>query len=193
MSNSYNDFGNDFSAPANTESLGLHDAGSPEAKRTEVSRRTFDEQSDQTDQRLTGLDALPTDEFLRIVGLRVRTRRSALSMSRKRLAEVSGVSERYLAQLESGQGNMSIALLRKVTASIGVALGSLLSAEIPDAADASTNSDAGNSSRADANHQQPSHSRAPRSRTHSQVELGARASAKTADDIVQSKRLVTEV
>jgi len=35
------------------------------------------------------LDSLPIDEFLRVVGLRVRKQRSALSMSRKRLAEVS--------------------------------------------------------------------------------------------------------
>ncbi len=78
------------------------------------------------------LDSLPIDEFLKIVGLRVRAQRSTLSMSRKRLAEVSGVSERYLAQLESGHGNMSIALLRKVTSAIGMSLGSLLSAEVPE-------------------------------------------------------------
>lgn len=47
-------------------------------------------------------------------------------MSRKRLAEVSTVSERYLAQLESGQGNMSIALLRKVTSAIGISMGALM-------------------------------------------------------------------
>lgn len=54
-------------------------------------------------------------------------------MSRKRLAEVSGVSERYLAQLESGQGNMSIALLRKVTSAIGMSLGALMSQEVTEA------------------------------------------------------------
>ncbi len=81
------------------------------------------------------LDTLPTDEFLRVVGLRVRAQRSTLSMSRKRLAEVSGVSERYLAQLESGQGNMSIALLRKVTSAIGMSLGTLLSADVPEFAE----------------------------------------------------------
>lgn len=79
------------------------------------------------------LDSLPTDEFLAVVGQRVRKQRSTMSMSRKRLAEVSGVSERYLAQLESGQGNMSIALLRKVTTSIGMSLGALMSAEVPEA------------------------------------------------------------
>lgn len=119
MSNSYDDFG----ATVNSEESSLHDAGTHEESQAGNGCQT-------QSQHLTGLDALPTDEFLKIVGLRVRSQRSLLRMSRKRLAEVSGVSERYLAQLESGQGNMSIALLRKVTASIGITLGALLSAEI---------------------------------------------------------------
>lgn len=78
------------------------------------------------------LDNLTTDEFLSVVGQRVRKQRAEKSMSRKRLAEVSGVSERYLAQLESGQGNMSIALLRKVTTAIGMSMGALMSPDITD-------------------------------------------------------------
>jgi XRE family aerobic/anaerobic benzoate catabolism transcriptional regulator len=35
-------------------------------------------------------------------------------LTRKRLAELSGLSERYLAQLESGDGNISILLIRRV-------------------------------------------------------------------------------
>lgn len=77
------------------------------------------------------LDSLSTDEFLQVVGQRVRFHRTAKRMSRKRLAETSGVSERYLAQLEAGQGNMSIALLRKVTAAIGLSLGALMADEAP--------------------------------------------------------------
>lgn len=80
----------------------------------------------------SSLDALPTEEFLLVVGQRVRRQRSQKSMSRKRLAEVSGVSERYLAQLESGQGNMSIALLRKVTKAIGMSLGTLMAEDVND-------------------------------------------------------------
>lgn len=72
------------------------------------------------------LDALTTDEFLSLVGQRIRFHRTSNRMSRKRLAEVSGVSERYLAQLEAGQGNMSIALLRKVTTAIRLPLTILL-------------------------------------------------------------------
>ena len=78
------------------------------------------------------LDELSTEEFLLIVGQRVRHQRAVRNMSRKRLAEISCVSERYLAQLESGQGNMSIALLRKVTTAIGMSMSVLMSAEITD-------------------------------------------------------------
>lgn len=85
---------------------------------------------DQPTQATPLLDTLSTDEFLLVVGQRVRRQRAKKSMSRKRLAEVSGVSERYLAQLESGQGNMSIALLRKVTKAIGISLGNLMAEEV---------------------------------------------------------------
>lgn len=85
------------------------------------------------------LDELSTEEFLMVVGQRVRQQRARKSMSRKRLAEVSSVSERYLAQLESGQGNMSIALLRKVTSAIGISLGDLMSEEVTEACARKTN------------------------------------------------------
>ena len=39
-------------------------------------------------------------------------------MSRKVLARVSGISERYIAQLESGKGNVSIMLLRRLALAI---------------------------------------------------------------------------
>ena len=44
----------------------------------------------------------------------MRTWRDGRRITRKTLAQASGVSERYLAQLESGQGNMSILLLRQL-------------------------------------------------------------------------------
>jgi len=50
----------------------------------------------------------------------VRAWRNAHGTSRRLLAESSGVSERYLAQLEAGQGNMSVLLLRKVARAMGV-------------------------------------------------------------------------
>jgi len=90
---------------------------------TNMANRFFDADAPAQTCRL---DALTTDEFLTLVGQRIRFHRTSSRMSRKRLAEVSGVSERYLAQLEAGQGNMSIALLRKVTAAIGLPLNILL-------------------------------------------------------------------
>jgi XRE family aerobic/anaerobic benzoate catabolism transcriptional regulator len=64
--------------------------------------------------------------FLARLGERVRAWRSERGTTRKQLAAASGVSERYLAQLEAGQGNMSILLLRKVAAAMGVAIDSLV-------------------------------------------------------------------
>jgi len=53
-------------------------------------------------------------EYLKLVGERVRQARARRGMTRKVLARDSGVSERYLAQLESGLGNVSILLLRQI-------------------------------------------------------------------------------
>jgi XRE family aerobic/anaerobic benzoate catabolism transcriptional regulator len=70
----------------------------------------------------------PTDEqdFLAALGRRVRHVRALRGMSRKVLARVSGISERYIAQLESGKGNVSIKLLRRVAAAMGARVEDLL-------------------------------------------------------------------
>src|SRR5262245_17454673 len=60
--------------------------------------------------------------FLARLGERVRTWRTESRMTRKALAAASGVSERYLAQLESGQGNISVLLLRKVAGAMGATI-----------------------------------------------------------------------
>src|SRR5882672_10180235 len=61
-----------------------------------------------------------TDAYLRRLGERVRTLRNQRGMSRKVLAQHAKVSERYLAQLETGQGNGSIVLLRRIARAIGL-------------------------------------------------------------------------
>jgi XRE family transcriptional regulator, aerobic/anaerobic benzoate catabolism transcriptional regulator len=68
----------------------------------------------------------PETGFLEQLGQRVRTMRALGGMSRKRLAKVSGISERYIAQLESGKGNVSIMLLRRLSNAIGAHLEDLL-------------------------------------------------------------------
>jgi XRE family transcriptional regulator, aerobic/anaerobic benzoate catabolism transcriptional regulator len=64
--------------------------------------------------------------YLQQLGARVRDARTRLGLSRKALAAKSNVSERYLAQLESGQGNISILLLRQVAAALDTPLTELL-------------------------------------------------------------------
>ncbi|AWB24123.1 transcriptional regulator [Methylobacterium currus] len=70
----------------------------------------------------------PESEFLAVLGQRVRTMRAVRAMSRKVLSQTSGLSERYIAQLEGGQGNVSIILLRRVALAMGVRLEDLIAA-----------------------------------------------------------------
>src|ERR1700676_1070672 len=73
----------------------------------------------------------PETGFLEQLGQRVRTMRALRGMSRKVLAKVSGISERYIATLESGKGNVSIVLLRRVSNAMGAHLEDLIPAAEP--------------------------------------------------------------
>jgi XRE family transcriptional regulator, aerobic/anaerobic benzoate catabolism transcriptional regulator len=73
----------------------------------------------------------PEAGFLEQLGQRVRTMRALRGMSRKVLARVSGISERYIAQLEAGRGNVSIVLLRRVSNAMGAHLEDLIPAAEP--------------------------------------------------------------
>ena len=64
--------------------------------------------------------------LLGILGERVRTLRGHRGMTRKTLAQDSHVSERYLAQLEQGRGNISVVLLARVAAALRTDLSDLL-------------------------------------------------------------------
>ncbi|MGH8714063.1 MAG: helix-turn-helix transcriptional regulator [Casimicrobiaceae bacterium] len=58
--------------------------------------------------------------YLAAIGDRVREIRARRGMSRRILARDSGVSERYLASLESGRGNISILLLQQIAQAMDV-------------------------------------------------------------------------
>src|SRR5579864_5570849 len=60
--------------------------------------------------------------FLSAVAKCVRAARSRRGMTRKQLAHDADVSERLLAQLEMGEGNISIVLLRRVTDALNITL-----------------------------------------------------------------------
>jgi XRE family aerobic/anaerobic benzoate catabolism transcriptional regulator len=66
------------------------------------------------------------DELLEDLGRKVRALRAGRGMTRKMLAADSAVSERYLAQLEQGQGNISIGLLQRVAKALRTDLGEML-------------------------------------------------------------------
>ena len=53
-------------------------------------------------------------EFLSQLGDRVREMRALHGMSRRELARRSGISERYVAQIEAGNGNVSIVRLLRI-------------------------------------------------------------------------------
>lgn len=77
---------------------------------------------------------LGSDEtFLAELGARARLFREQAALTRKVLAQRSGLSERYLAQLESGQGNLSILLLRKLAQALNRPLEAFLSDRLPGA------------------------------------------------------------
>jgi len=60
--------------------------------------------------------------FLSSVAKSVRAARSRRGMTRKQLAHDADVSERLLAQLEMGEGNISIVLLRRITNALNISL-----------------------------------------------------------------------
>ncbi len=66
------------------------------------------------------------DGFLSAFGRHVRAMRERRGLSRKALASASRVSARYLAQIEAGDGNVSVILLRRVAAALGTTVGALL-------------------------------------------------------------------
>jgi XRE family transcriptional regulator, aerobic/anaerobic benzoate catabolism transcriptional regulator len=69
--------------------------------------------------------------FVALVGERVREARERRGISRRVLAELSQVSLRYLAQLEGGSGNISIALLWRVSEALDHRIEWLVGADDP--------------------------------------------------------------
>jgi XRE family aerobic/anaerobic benzoate catabolism transcriptional regulator len=63
--------------------------------------------------------------YLKRLGARVRQTRARRGVTRRALARDSGVSERYLAQLEAGRANISVGRLRRVARALGVAVEAL--------------------------------------------------------------------
>jgi XRE family aerobic/anaerobic benzoate catabolism transcriptional regulator len=65
-------------------------------------------------------------ELLRALGMAVRAKRTDLGLTMRTLATRADVSERFLAQLEAGEGNISVARLQDVAEALGTSAGELL-------------------------------------------------------------------
>ena len=81
--------------------------------------------------------AAPLDPLLAAVGAAVRALREQTSRSRRQLSDSSGLSERFLADLEAGTGNISVHRLAQLCAALGTTPGALLLAAEQAAADRS--------------------------------------------------------
>ncbi|MGC2529338.1 MAG: helix-turn-helix transcriptional regulator [Candidatus Acidiferrum sp.] len=75
------------------------------------------------------ITTVSNDRFLLSLGKRVRELRNRRGMTRKMMAREADVSERHLAQLETGEGNVSIVLLRRIAGALHVSLAELFTAE----------------------------------------------------------------
>ena len=75
-----------------------------------------------------GPAAEPPDHavFVTGIGRLVRLSRAKRGMTRRQLAQESGASERYLAQIESGQGNPSVLILKSIAQALDVPIIELL-------------------------------------------------------------------
>jgi len=85
----------------------------------------------QTDQVKASVSGLITR-----VGERVRKARERKGIPRRVLSEMSGVSPRYLAQLEAGEGNISIGLLQRVAIALDHRIDWLMGEDDPWTSDA---------------------------------------------------------
>lgn len=74
-------------------------------------------------------EEISPEAFLALLGATVRELRARRGMTRKILARESGLSQRYLAELEAGRGNISVLLLRQLAKALGVTLQRLVSHE----------------------------------------------------------------
>jgi XRE family aerobic/anaerobic benzoate catabolism transcriptional regulator len=72
---------------------------------------------------------MDSEDFLRELGHRIRARRIQRGLSQERLARAAGLSPRFLSQLESGQGNISVARLYELSRSLGIPIEELLKSD----------------------------------------------------------------
>lgn len=106
-----------------------HDGNTEETTLAKVNQsRHASTAADDKNQQVSGI--------IELAGRRVRAARKQAGVSRRVLSELSGVSQRYLALLESGEGNISIGLLQQVAIALNCPIQSFLIDDDPMAIEA---------------------------------------------------------
>jgi XRE family transcriptional regulator, aerobic/anaerobic benzoate catabolism transcriptional regulator len=80
----------------------------------------FEANSSANDKRAAQTQRADDGAFVAAIGRLVRLARAKRGLTRRQLAHDSGASERYLAQIESGQGNPSVIILRSIATALDV-------------------------------------------------------------------------
>ena len=75
------------------------------------------------------------DDFLRSLGRRVREWRNRRGLTRKQVSQQADVSERHLAQVEAGDGNISVVLLERIAEALEVPIARLFAPQTEEAAE----------------------------------------------------------
>jgi XRE family aerobic/anaerobic benzoate catabolism transcriptional regulator len=80
-------------------------------------------------ERSAGGPRAERDPLLTAIGVRVRNLRALRGVPRRTLAARAGVSERHLASLEAGVGNVSVLILQQVASALGCSIAELVGDE----------------------------------------------------------------
>src|SRR5438067_13380805 len=83
-------------------------------------------EANASDRRAAPVQRADDGAFVAAIGRLVRLARAKRGMTRRQLAHGSGASERYLAQIESGQGNPSVIMLSSIAQALDVPIIELL-------------------------------------------------------------------
>jgi XRE family aerobic/anaerobic benzoate catabolism transcriptional regulator len=75
------------------------------------------------------------DDFLSSLGRRVRELRNRRGLTRRQVSQEADVSERHLAQLEAGEGNISVVLLERIAEALDVPIAGLFAPETEEPAE----------------------------------------------------------
>ncbi|WP_432817074.1 helix-turn-helix transcriptional regulator [Sulfitobacter sp. JB4-11] len=89
----------------------------------------------KTDRNSGDVTQAQVKALIELVGSHVRAARIGAGFSRRELSERSGVSTRYLAQLEGGEGNISIGLLQQIAIALELPIEALLTESDPENAE----------------------------------------------------------